>query len=407
MFVSDECIVERLAEVFADGQELCVTRLACQTVGIVCGIVERCALEGLIDLASGTVDGFTLSGIDFADAVAEAVHLLVDVLDVQCFHEEEVAVAYFLAHPVLGFPIVQIREHLLCGSLDVGGLHQALDELDDDVAHAGQHMLRAYIVVGQVAQGGERLQVAHQAVVEVNHLRMLDFGGFDGPFELVHVHASAIEALVVEHGTRACNGFLVEVVLGIEACSVAVEHDDVVLGGCGSGSPVQLSGQVLLAVELELRFLLEACSGAQFPEVGLSRQFEAQHFVLVGKPATEGVLLRMVPVLVEEEHTHLFLPCEQGLHSCIDVLDDVVHVTARVAVDEQRIVCQIFRRCWIRSRVVVVVAARYECDCAAKKDGSQHPKEILFHCLLLLLLQFHFVKVQLFIRNRQDSFKYF
>lgn len=46
----------------------------------------------------------------------------------------------------------------------------------------------------------------------------------------------------------------------------------------------------------------------------------------------------MVPVLVEEEHTHLFLPCEQGLHACIDVLDDVVHVTARVAVDEQSIV---------------------------------------------------------------------
>ena len=365
MFVSDECIVERLAEVFADGQELGITCLACKTVGIVCGIEKRCALERLIDLASGTVDGFPLSGIDFADAVAEAVHLLVDVLDVQCFHEEEVAVAYFLAHPVLGFPIVQIREHLLCGSLDVGGLHQALDELDDDVAHAGQHMLRADIVVGQVAQGGQRLQVAHQAVVEVNHLRMLDFGGFDGPFELVHVHASAIEALVVEHGTRACNGFLVEVVLGIEACSVAVEHDDVVLGGCGSGSPVQLSGQVLLAVELELRFLLEACSGAQFPEVGLSRQFEAQHFVLVGKPATEGVLLRMVPVLVEEEHAHFFLLGEQGLHSCIDVLDDVVHVTSCVAVDEEGVVSQFPLRFGFGSGVVVAVAARCERHCAA------------------------------------------
>ena len=134
--------------------------------------------------------------------------------------------------------MIKIGKHLLRGGLDAGGLQQALDKLDDDVAVAGKQMLRTDIIVGQVAQRGQRLQIAHQTVVEEDHLRMFDVRSLDGPLELVHVHATAFETLVVEHGAGGSHRLLVVVVKGIEACSVAEEYQNIVLRGGCLGSPV-------------------------------------------------------------------------------------------------------------------------------------------------------------------------
>ena len=162
-----------------------------------------------------------------------------------------------------------MRKHLFRGSLDIRRLHQAFDELDDDMTHTRQHMLRTNKIIRQVAQCRQRLQVTHQAVVEINHLRVLDLRGFDGPPELIHIHAPALGTLVVEHGAGGGQRLLVEVVLGVEARSMAVEHQDIVLCRSRLGNPVQLLRQVLLAVELVLRLLLKAGLGAQLGEVGL------------------------------------------------------------------------------------------------------------------------------------------
>ena len=366
MVSGEERLVERGAEILADGLQLRVARLAGQAVGIVRGVVEGVSLARLVHLAGGTVDGLLLCGIDLAEAVGQALHLLVHLLDALRLHEEQVAVADDIRalHFIPGFPDVQVRKHLFRGSLDIRCLYQALDELDDNMSHARQHMLRTYKIIRQVAQRRQRLQVTHQAVVEVNHLRVLDLRGFEGPPELIHIHAPPLGTLVVEHGASGGQRLLVVVVLGVEAGAVAIEHHDIVLRRSRLGNPVQLLGQVLLTVELVLRLLLEAGLGAQLREVGLRRQFKAHHLVLVGILAREGEFLSAVPVLIEEQHAQFLLLIQQRLRRFKYTLNNLVHVTAGMAVDEQRVVCQVSCRSPV-VLIVILVAARCEYHCTA------------------------------------------
>ena len=408
MVAGNECLVEGCAQVLADSQKLSVASLAGQAVGIVGSIEKGDALVRLIDLACGTVNGLLLRGIDFTDATAEAVHLRVDILDVQGLHEEQVAITFVRSHDIHRLPVIEMGKHLLRGGLDASGLLQSLDKLDDDVAVAGQQMLRTDIIISQVAQRGQRLQIAHQAVVEEDHLRMLDVRSLEGPLELIHVHAAASETPVVEHGTGGSHRLLEEVVKGIEAGTVAVEHQDIVLRRGSLGSPVNLRGEVLLTVELELRILLKTGLGAQLLEVGVCRQFEAQHLVLVGIPAHEGACIVMMAILIEEQHAYLLLTVgKHRLQFNKHALDNVVHMTAGMTVDEQGVVCQILRRRRVFI-VVFVVTARCQRHGATdnqgthyQSDSGQRLEKILFHCLFYFLyhINFHRAKIQHFFEN--------
>ena len=62
-------------------------------------------------------------------------------------------------------------------------------------------------------------------------------------------------------------------------------------------------------------------------------------------------------VLIEEQHAQFLLLIQQRLHRFKYTLNNLVHVTAGMAVDEQRVVCQVLRRSPV-VLIVILVAAR-------------------------------------------------
>ena len=226
--------------------------------------------------------------------------------------------------------------------------------------HAGDE------IVANVVDVVQDLHVTHEAVVEEDALEVGNLGVHDAIAELVHIHGFSTgnggNPLVVEYAATVCGNVVLAPVLrvvdvDIEAAAVTVEHEDILLGRHvllhrvdGIRERGGIVERPFAGVEGILGNILQLRVLGQLKEYNVAG---------LGILASERFVLAVLAVLVEEGYAHGAV-LHQWLAALPDAFDDMVHASAGIAIDDDRI-ARLLWLCGLRPHGAVVnFAARGE-----------------------------------------------
>ena len=283
--------------------------------------------------------------INLQQAVYKEGDIVVHIYQIVRTDDFEIQVVRIHIGPGLlgdAFPFVieafQIHKHILgrVFKVVVSRLFQFVNQGNHRVTERQQDMRGDKEVVGILLHLGECLDITHQTIVEHQALEMHVAGSSKSVSKLIHVHALALQGLIIKNTSG--NHIVRTVVDNVIACPMPPQYKDIVV--CRS-IVLEISKDIRQTQGIIKTILrgLDSGSLVQLGKVRLVGQFKQYQIVGLTIPAAE--FLALFSVLIHHQHTDIGTVVKHRLEFVPSILDNHIHTSTRITIDKNGIACTV------------------------------------------------------------------